>query len=132
MDKNNNKDIFSIGRRKTATAQVKLVEDNTDRIINSKKLEEYFNTVDTQKSAVSPLELTSTDKDYGIIAKVRGGGKKAQAHAIRHAIARSLLKINPDWRKQLKAAGMLTRDPRAKERKKYGLKRARRAPQFSR
>lgn len=125
------KTLHGLGRRKTAIAQVKLTDNASERLVNGKNLTEYFNAASEQLLAVSPLAVTSTDDTYGIQAKVLGGGKKGQAEAIRFAISRALLEADPEYRKQLKQAGMLTRDARRKERKKPGLKAARRAPQFS-
>ena len=122
---------YGIGRRKSAVAQVRLIEKSEVRIINGIKIEEYFPVVGMQKVCLSPLEVTSKSDDYGLEAKVRGGGKQAQVDAVRHGIARALVAADGELRGQLKIAGMLTRDARVKERKKYGLKRARRAPQFS-
>jgi small subunit ribosomal protein S9 len=123
---------YGLGRRKTAVAQVQLLAQKAkDITINKKSINDYFGDLGLQLLAISPLELTSQQEVYGLRAKIAGGGKKAQAEALRMAIARALLGIDPAWRKQLKEAGMLRRDPRVKERKKPGLKRARRAPQFS-
>ncbi len=122
---------YGLGRRKTSVARVWLQENAADKKVNGLDITAYFPTIASQKAVLSPLELTSTTDQYGLRAKVAGGGKKAQADALKLAIARALLSLNLEWRKQLKAAHLLTRDPRAKERKKPGLKRARRAPQFS-
>lgn len=111
-------------------AHVLLQKDDKEIKVNGIDMNDYFTPL-MVKHALLPLNLTSQDDVYGVKAKVLGGGKHAQAEAISLGIARALLKINEDWRKQLKAAGMLTRDPRSRERKKPGLKRARRAPQFS-
>jgi small subunit ribosomal protein S9 len=99
--------------------------------VNKQPLTEYFPTVALRDAATGPLTLTSQQDALQLSARVTGGGKHAQADAVKLGAARALVKLNPAWRKQLKDAGMLTRDPRAKERKKPGLKRARRAPQFS-
>lgn len=123
--------LFGIGRRKSAVAQVKLTDQASEKIVNGEKFEEYFTTIGMQKIALAPMDLTSTAEQYGMTVKVRGGGKHSQADAVRHGLARALLAANPEWRIQLKSNGMLTRDARVKERKKPGLKRARRAPQFS-
>lgn len=123
--------LFGVGRRKSAVAQVRLTDKVSEKIINGEAVEKYFTTVDMQKIALGPMELTSTQEQYGVTVKVKGGGKHAQADAVRHGLARALLLANPEWRLQLKSNGMLTRDARVKERKKPGLKRARRAPQFS-
>lgn len=123
--------LYGVGRRKTAVAQVVLLPNEKNYTVNEKGVNDYFSTVDMRNSAVAPLVLTSQMEQYGFKARVHGGGKRAQADAVKLGIARALLDIDPNWRKQLKEAGMLTRDPRMKERKKFGLKRARRAPQFS-
>lgn len=99
--------------------------------VNGRPLKAYFPTVALQQRALEPLLLTSQAGHVGLEARVSGGGPHGQADAVRLGVARALVSINAGWRKQLKDAGMLTRDARAKERKKYGLKRARRAPQFS-
>ncbi|MFH1366767.1 MAG: 30S ribosomal protein S9 [Patescibacteria group bacterium] len=123
--------IFAIGRRKSAVARVRYVKNNNHKIeVNHKDFKEYFPYFEYQKQILEPLEKTSF-KDYGEFSiKVGGGGKRGQAEGIRLGIARILLQIDPSWRKVLKVEGLLTRDPRKKERKKFGLKRARRAPQW--
>jgi small subunit ribosomal protein S9 len=131
MKEKKQKDMFGVGRRKSAVAQVKVIKKNKDKLVNKKKFEEYFTTVNERQAALSPLEITSSSEKFGMIVKVRGGGKRAQADAVKQGLARALLVADPDWRTQFKAAGMLTRDARVKERKKPGLKGARRAPQFS-
>lgn len=123
--------MYGLGRRKTAVAQVLLNDNPAHRQVNKLEFQTYFPTVSDQFMASQPLTLTSQNETYGFSAKVRGGGKHAQAGAIKLALARALVAANESWRKQLKDNGMLTRDPRMKERKKFGLKRARRAPQFS-
>lgn len=123
--------FYGLGRRKTAVARVVLVPDIEKRTINKKPFADYFPTTAMQQRAMLPLTVTSQDTKFGFDAKVNGGGKHGQADAVRLGIARALLRVDEAWRKQLRAAGLLTRDPRAKERKKPGLKRARRAPQFS-
>lgn len=123
---------WGTGRRKKAIARVRLIPGGEGNIvINKRSIDEYFG-LDTLKLIVrQPLVLTSTIDKYDIIVNVNGGGFTGQAGAIRHGISRALLVVEPELRGALKAAGFLTRDPRAKERKKYGLKKARRAPQFS-
>ncbi len=119
------------GRRKNAIARVRLVEGNGTITINNKSLDEYFG-VETLKVIVKqPLAVTNSLDKYDVICKVEGGGFTGQAGAIRHGIARALLEANAEYRPVLKSNGFLTRDPRMKERKKYGLKKARKAPQFS-
>ena len=100
-------------------------------VINKRDLDEYFGLETLKMTVRQPLELTKAGGDMDILVNVRGGGLSGQAGAIRHGISRALIKANPDLRESLKKAGFLTRDPRMKERKKYGLKAARRAPQFS-
>lgn len=126
-----NEKPYGIGRRKTAVAQVRLITDPASHTVNGLKADEYFPTVDMQKSFMSPLQVTSQHDVFGFEAKVYGGGKHSQADALKLAIARALLDDNAARRRQLKDLGLLTRDSRKKERKKPGLKRARRAPQFS-
>lgn len=120
-----------LGRRKTARAQVILLDAVDTRTINNTKFAEYFPTISMQHDALQALTATSQADTYGFKIKVSGGGKQAQAGAVSLAIARALVGTDEGFRKQLKDAGLLTRDPRMKERKKYGLKGARRAPQFS-
>ena len=124
--------FYGTGRRKSSVARVRLYEGGTGSIIiNGRDIDDYFG-LDTLKLLVrQPLATTDTLGRVDIICTVTGGGVSGQAGAIRHGVARAQLKVNPDFRAPLKAAGFLTRDPRMKERKKYGLKAARRAPQFS-
>ena len=124
--------FYGTGRRKSSIARVRLLNGNGKITINGKDMEEYFG-VDTLKVIVKqPLVATNTLDKYDVVAKVTGGGISGQAGAVRHGIARALLEANTtEYRPTLKAAGFLTRDSRMKERKKYGLKKARRAPQFS-
>ena len=123
--------FYGTGRRKSSIARVRLVEGKGTITINGKNIDEYLGT-DTLKVIVrQPLTATNTTDKYDVICKVQGGGFTGQAGAIRLGIARALLEANGEYRPVLKAAGFLTRDPRMKERKKYGLKKARRAPQFS-
>ena len=121
----------AVGRRKTAIARVRLVAGDGKILVNKRELDNYFGLETLKMTARQPLELTKAGADMDIIINVRGGGLAGQAGAIRHGISRALIKANPDLRESLKKAGFLTRDPRMKERKKYGLKVARRAPQFS-
>ncbi len=122
---------YGTGRRKSSVARVYLVPGTGKVTINKRDMDEYFG-LDTLKLIVrQPLALTETADKYDVITTVRGGGFTGQAGAIRHGISRALLEVDGDFRPALKKAGFLTRDPRMKERKKYGLKGARRAPQFS-
>lgn len=119
------------GRRKTSIAQVRLLPGTGKVTVNGRDIENYFDYETLRIIAKSPLTLTDTVSQFDIIVKVVGGGYTGQAGAVRHGISRALLEVNPEHRAILKKAGFLTRDPRMKERKKYGLKKARRAPQFS-
>ncbi len=122
---------YGTGRRKSSVARVYLVPGTGKVTINKRDMDEYFG-LDTLKLIVrQPLELTGTEGKFDVLVNVRGGGFTGQAGAIRHGISRALLEADGDYRPLLKKAGFLTRDPRMKERKKYGLKAARRAPQFS-
>ena len=119
------------GRRKTSVARVRLVPGTGKIVINGRDIDNYFG-LETLKTIVrQPLNLTETLAAYDVLVNVYGGGFTGQAGAIRHGISRALLQADADYRPVLKKAGFLTRDPRMKERKKYGLKAARRAPQFS-
>ncbi|WP_048601035.1 30S ribosomal protein S9 [Rubeoparvulum massiliense] len=119
------------GRRKSSIARVRLVPGDGQILINKRSIDEYFG-LETLKTIVKqPLVATETIGRYDVYVNVNGGGYTGQAGAIRHGIARALLQVDPELRAPLKRAGFLTRDPRMKERKKYGLKAARRAPQFS-
>ena len=123
--------FYGTGRRKNAIARVRLVEGKGNITINGRSMDEYFG-IETLKVIVKqPLTATNTLEKYDVICKVQGGGFTGQAGAIRHGIARALLEANAEYRPTLKTNGYLTRDPRMKERKKYGLKTARKAPQFS-
>ena len=119
------------GRRKRSIARVRLVDGNGNITINGKSLDEYFGTDILKVIVKQPLTVTNTISKYDVICKVEGGGFTGQAGAIRHGISRALLEANSEYRPALKSNGFLTRDPRMKERKKYGLKKARKAPQFS-
>lgn len=123
--------LYGLGRRKTAIAQAILLPDPAKRLINDREFNAYFTTVAEQSAALQPLVITSQGEKFGFMVRVHGGGKHSQAGAVKLALARALLEVDEGFRKQLKDTGMLTRDPRMKERKKFGLKRARRAPQFS-
>ena len=121
----------AVGRRKTAIARVRMYTRSGDVIINGKKYGEYFPTLDLQKIVEDALQKMKLWGRFRVSIKVSGGGIHAQAEAVRHGLARCLIKFNPDFRKRLKRVGFLKRDPRAKERKKFGLKKARRAPQWA-
>jgi small subunit ribosomal protein S9 len=122
---------YGTGRRKSSVARVRLVPGDGQVIVNNRNLDEYFGKKTLEMISKQPLALTDTEGRFNVIAKVNGGGTTGQAGAIRLGIARALLKAEPSLRPALKRAGFLTRDPRMKERKKYGLKGARRSPQFS-
>ena len=132
MYQSKNPYMYGTGRRKSSVARVRLFPNGSGNItINGRDIEEYFG-LETLKMVVrQPLNTTETLGKVDIIATVEGGGVSGQAGALRHGISRALLLVNPEFRPLLKKAGFLTRDPRMKERKKYGLKAARRAPQFS-
>ena len=123
--------FYGTGRRKKSIARVRLVEGTGVITVNGKNLDEYFGTEVLKTIVKQPLTATNTTSKYDVIAKVLGGGFTGQAGAIRHGIARALNEANSEFRPALKSNGYLTRDPRMKERKKYGLKKARKAPQFS-
>jgi len=122
---------YGTGRRKTSTARVRLVPGSGKVIVNKHNAEDYF-PYETQLLIVKqPLVATETEGSYDVLVNVQGGGFTGQAGAIRHGVARALLEVDPDYRKTLKSEGFLTRDSRMKEREKYGLRGARRKPQFS-
>lgn len=124
--------FIATGRRKDSVARVRLIKNGSGKItINSRDIDEYFKLETLKLIVRQPLVLTNTDKQYDVIANVYGGGYTGQTGAIRHGIAKALVKENEMFKKELKTAGFLTRDSRMKERKKYGLKKARKAPQFS-
>lgn len=121
----------AVGRRKSAIARVRLLtQGGKDFLINDKNYKEYFSTPELQEVAISSLKRMKCLDRFKVAIKVHGGGISAQAEAVRHGTARALVEFNPDFRKRLRRAGYLTRDPRSRERKKFGLKRARRAPQW--
>ncbi len=122
---------YGTGRRKSSVARVTLVPGTGVITINNRSFEDYIPNGLTRLDVLQPLVLTESQGTLDVIADVNGGGITGQAGAIRLGISRALLEVNPEYRKALKPAHMLTRDPRSKERKKYGLKKARRAPQFS-
>lgn len=119
------------GRRKTAVARVRLLPGDGNIVINGKSFENYFPNRTLRLIVMQPLVLTELAGRFDVIARVHGGGVSGQAGAVRLGIARALIKSNPELRKQLRRAGFVTRDPRMKERKKYGLHKARKAPQYS-
>ena len=119
------------GRRKSSIARVRIVEGSGKITINGKDIEEFFGPETLKVIVRQPLSVTDTTSKYDVIATVKGGGTAGQAGAVRHGIARALNEANSELRAALKSNGLLTRDPRMKERKKYGLKKARKAPQFS-
>jgi small subunit ribosomal protein S9 len=120
------------GRRKTAVARVRLFPGSGEFVVNGKQIVEYFGARDLfEKELMRPLELTGNNARFNVLVKVRGGGVAGQVGAVRHGIARALLDLNAELRPTLKKAGLLTRDPRMKERKKPGLKRARKRPQYT-
>ncbi len=120
----------AVGRRKRAVARLRLYPKKTNFEVNNKSLEEYFKTPRLSKRALEPIEKMKLPEKLGAIIKVRGGGPNGQADAIRLALARALVKFNAEFKKRLRKLGFLTRDARVVERKKYGLKKARRAPQW--
>ncbi len=122
---------YGTGRRKHSVSRVRLVPGNGTITINGRDIDDYFGLETLKLIVRQPLALTETTDKFDVICTVEGGGVTGQAGAIRHGISRALLKFDAELRPALKAAGFLTRDPRMKERKKYGLKAARRAPQFS-
>ena len=131
MAKKENIFFYGTGRRKSSVARVRLVEGTGKITVNNQDLDKYFG-IETLKVIVKqPLSVTNTTTKYDVICTVKGGGFTGQAGAIRHGIARALNEANSEFRPALKSNGFLTRDPRMKERKKYGLKKARKAPQFS-
>ena len=126
-----NVEYSAVGRRKKAIARVRLVPGEGKIVINGRDIDNYFGMETLKMTVRQPLELVKLPTPMDIIVKVTGGGLTGQAGAIRHGISRALCKADPELRSELKKAGFLTRDSRMKERKKYGLKAARRAPQFS-
>ncbi len=124
---------YGMGRRKTAVARVRLYPNGDGSVtINGKAAAQYFGDRPAANATMTaPLRLLDLDNAYTMTVRVVGGGVSGQAGAIRHGVARALLRVNPEWKQTLRKAGYLTRDPRMKERKKYGLKRARKAPQYT-
>lgn len=123
--------FHAVGRRKSAIARVRLIPGEGTITINKRNIDEYFGYETLKMLVRQPLTLTDTGAHFDVLVNVKGGGYTGQAGAIRHGIARALVKSNEELKGAIKKAGFLTRDPRMKERKKYGLKAARRAPQFS-
>ena len=119
------------GRRKTAIARVRLLPGEGEIVVNGRSLDEHFGNAINETEVRMPFRVTNTEGRFNAMVKVEGGGSQGQAGAIRHGIARALLEADPESRLSLRQAGFLTRDPRMKERKKYGLKRARKAPQYT-
>lgn len=119
------------GRRKRSVARVMLTPGTGKFVINNRRFDDYIPSAAVRLDVEQPLALTENMKTFDIEVNVNGGGISGQAGAIRHGLTRALLEVNPDYRKTLKSAGLITRDPRVKERKKYGLRKARRSPQFS-
>ena len=122
---------IATGRRKEAVARVRLAPGEGNFRLNGRSLEEYFPTRAHRMIVSSPLRTVGRDKDLDVIARIEGGGVSGQAGALRHGISRALLELDPELRPVLKKEGFLTRDAREKERRKYGLKKARKAPQYS-
>jgi small subunit ribosomal protein S9 len=122
---------YGTGRRKSSTARVRLVPGTGRIVVNKRDAEDYFPYETLRTIIKQPLAITETEGSYDVLVNVTGGGFTGQAGAIRHGVARALLEADPEYRASLKREGYLTRDARMKERKKYGLKGARRAPQFS-
>ena len=131
MAKNEKIVYYGTGRRKSSVARVRLLEGTGNITINGKDINEFFGPETLKVIVRQPLTVTNTTAKYDVICTVKGGGFTGQAGAIRHGIARALNEANSEYRPALKSNGFLTRDPRMKERKKYGLKKARKAPQFS-
>jgi small subunit ribosomal protein S9 len=123
--------IQSTGRRKRAVARVRLRPGTGKITVNRRELKDYFPNETHQMILTEPLRITSTDEVYDVDATIHGGGSSGQAGALRHAISRALVELDAEMRPELKKAGFLTRDAREKESKKYGLKKARKAPQYS-
>ena len=126
-----NSNFYGTGRRKKSIARVFLVPGKGEITVNKRSLDDYFGLETLKVIVRQPLVATDTSDKFDVVVTVKGGGYTGQAGAVRHGIARALLKVDAEYRPALKSAGNLTRDPRMKERKKYGLKAARRAPQFS-
>ena len=122
---------LSTGRRKESIARVRIAPGDGSFTINGRTIDDYFPTRVHRMVAASPLRLVGRERDYDVVATIRGGGVAGQAGALKLGVARALVRLDPELRRQLKAEGYLTRDAREKERRKYGLKKARKAPQYS-
>jgi small subunit ribosomal protein S9 len=122
---------YGTGRRKTAVARVRLLPGEGEIVVNGRTMDQHFGNAVNESDVRMPFRVTGTDGRFNTMVKVEGGGVTGQAGAIRHGIARALLQLDEAHRLSLRQAGLLTRDPRMKERKKYGLKRARKAPQYT-
>ena len=123
--------VRATGRRKEAVCRARLMPGSGNWEVNGRALDDYFPSATHRMILTEPLKLTGTEGRYDVVAKIEGGGVSGQAGALRHALARALAELDPDLRPALKRAGFLTRDAREKERRKYGLKKARKAPQYS-
>lgn len=124
--------IEAVGRRKTSVARVRIfIKSKPEFLVNDKQADVYFPTAELRNIIEDPIKKMKTADKFRITVKISGGGIHSQAEALRHGISRALIKMNPDFRKRLKKAGFLTRDARMKERRKFGLKKARKAPQWS-
>ena len=129
--KKESKYIEAVGRRKTSIARVRIVAGSDGITVNSREYKEYFPTTEMQKIAEDAFRKTRSEKLFNVSAHIHGGGIHSQAEALRHGMARALVKADPEHRKTLKRLGYLTRDSRAKERRKFGLKKARKSPQWA-
>ncbi len=131
MPKKDSHYFEAVGRRKTSVARVRITPGGDGMVVNTKSYKEYFPTLDMQKIAEDAFRKTRPETRFSVSAKVNGGGIHSQSEALRHGISRALIIFDPELRKKLKKAGFLKRDPRVKERRKFGLKKARRAPQWA-
>ena len=122
---------YGTGRRKSAVARVRLYKERGPIVVNGKPIQEIYSVDDLQRTINHPFKVSGVSNEYRVVAKVSGGGLTGQAGALSHGISRALCVANPDFRTSLKKAGLLTRDSRVKESKKYGLKKARKAPQYT-
>ena len=123
--------VRGTGRRKEAVARVRITPGTGEFLLNGRSLDEYFPSRAQRMIVTAPLRAVGRDKEFDVLARIQGGGVTGQAGALRHGLARALIQVDPSLRPVLKAEGFLTRDPREKERRKYGLKKARKAPQYS-